>query len=339
MMSIYLRMIYLKNKLTKKILLFLLIEIIITGITFPFYLFYGPFHKVRDMIVGISMSTGNHQYIAKLFFSDEEIQEILNNEEEQLNNEEATFTMGSAEVETNNNDIERININTNKFDGIALIIKDPKRVKVGYSSKLGKVGETVSVIAERYGAIAAINGGGYSDVSPNGNSGGTGGKPLGILISNGKVLNSNSSDNNDKVSSTFGIDENGIMFVGSASVNELINMGIKEAISFSPTLIVNGEPSISETTLFGINPRTAIGQKADGSIILLVIDGRQGLKLGANLSEVQEIMIKLGAINAICLDGGGSSAMYYEGEIINNPSCVTGERYIPDIIYVMEQEN
>lgn len=324
-------MVQLKNKLIKRVLLFLIIELVVTIIICPFYIMYGPFTKVRDMIVGISMATGNHQYIARLFFDDEEINKILSKENEEIASDEAIYTMSNnvQQIDAVNNDIERININTNKFDGIALIVKDPKRVKVGYSSKLFKTGETVSTMAKRYNAVAAINGGGYSDVSEGGSSGGTGGIPLGTLISNGKLLNTN-----DNLSASFGIDENGTMYVGEYTSNELINMGVKEGVSFSPTLVINGKPYISETTLYGINPRTAIGQKADGSIILLVIDGRQGLKLGASLLELQEIIIKLGAVNAISLDGGGSTAMYYEGDIINNPSCVTGERYIPDIIYV-----
>ena len=290
---------------------------------------------IRNMLVEMSMSTGNYQFIAKMFLSDNEINEIINNKSKMINNNESTQVLAPIEYETTDSDIERIDISTNKFDGIALVIKDPKRVKVGYSENLGVVGETVSYMANRYNAIAAINGGGYKDVSSSGLSGGTGGEPLGILISNGEVLSpKNKDDYYKEESSVFSINSNGELYVGQATVNDLINMDSQHAISFSPTLVVNGNPYISETTLYGINPRTAIGQKEDGSIILLVIDGRQGFKFGATLEEVQEVMLSLGAFNAMCLDGGGSTAMYYDGEIINNPSNLAGERCVPDIIYV-----
>lgn len=324
-----------KKKLKlKSIGIFIVLTLIFTLITFPLYVFYGPFKDVRNMLVEMSMSTGNYQFIAKIFLSDEEIDKIINKKGKEIN-KEATEVLAPIEYETTNSDIERIDISTNKFDGIALIVKDPTRVKVGYSSKLGTVGETVSSMASKYEAIAAINGGGYNDVSTSGYSGGTGGIPLGILISKGQILYpKNQEEYYKEESSVFAINSKGELYVGQASVNDLINMDCQHAISFSPSLIVNGEPYISETTLYGINPRTAIGQKEDGSIILLVIDGRQGFKFGATLEEVQEVMLSLGAVNAMCLDGGGSTAMYYDGDIINNPSNLAGERCVPDIVYV-----
>ena len=318
--------------------MFFLFEGIFTAIVFPFYTFYGPFTKVRDMLVGSAMSTGNYQFVAKMFFSTEEIDNILkeeNKKDNEVNDELVVAAIEPVEIEYNDVPIEKIDISTDKFNGVALIIKDPTKVKVGYSSKFGQAGETVTEMARRYNALAAINGGGYSDVSPTGKTGGTGGVPLGIIISNGQVVfPTDKGKYYEEQACVFSIDDKGKMYVGPASVNNLIEKNVKEAISFSPTLIVNGQPYISENSLGGLNPRTAIGQRKDDSIIFLVIDGRQGLKLGATLKDVQNIMLKLEAINAMCLDGGGSSAMYYEEEIINNPSSVTGERAIPDIIYV-----
>lgn len=325
-----------KSKL-KGFLLFTCVGIIFTAITFPLYIFYGPFKDVRDLLVGISMSTGNYQFVAKMFFSDEKIAEILNAQGEEANNNVKLFTSVQEQdyEDEGDEDIIRKDISDSKYDGIALIIKDPTRVKVGYSSRIGEVGETVSDMAAKYGAVAAVNGGGYLDVSSDGN----GGIPLGILISDGEVINPKDESeyyisNKEHKPVVFSINSNGELFVGQASVSDLLEMDSQQAISFEPTLVVDGEPYISQTTLHGLNPRTAIGQRADGSIILLVIDGRQGLKLGATLQDVQSIMLQLGAVNAMCLDGGGSTAMYYNGEIINNPSNLTGERCVPDIIYV-----
>lgn len=328
-----------KKKINIKIMIaFLLFEGIFTAIVFPFYTFYGPFTKVRDMLVASSMSTGNYQFVAKMFFSEQEINNMMkeeNKKDNEYSEEAVVAVMEPVAIEYNDVPIEKIDISTDKFDGIALIAKDPSKVKVGYSSKFGEAGETVSEMARGYKAIAAINGGGYSDVSPTGRTGGTGGTPLGLIISNGEVVfPTEKGKYYEEQSCVFGIDDKGKMYVGPASVNTLIEKNIKEAISFAPSLIVNGEPYISDNSLGGLNPRTAIGQRKDDSIILLVIDGRQGLKFGATLKDVQNIMVQLEAVNAMCLDGGGSSAMYYGDEIINNPSSVTGERAIPDIIYV-----
>jgi exopolysaccharide biosynthesis protein len=319
----------------KKILLCLIFEVVFTAIVFPFYTFYGPFEKVRDMLVGLSMSTGNYQFIAKTFFSTDEINNILEDENDKNNQETALAAVSTVEIEDNDVPIEKINISTDKYDGVALIIKDPSKVKVGYSSILGESGETVSEMAVRYNAVAAINGGGYSDVSPTGKTGGTGGNPLGLIISNGEVIfPKDKGKYSQQENCVFGIDDKGKMFVGAASVNSLLEKNVREAISFGPTLIVNGEPYISDNSLGGLNPRTAIGQRADNSIILLAIDGRQGIKLGATLRDIQKIMVELQAVNAMCMDGGGSTAMYYKDELINNPSSVTGERAVPDMIYV-----
>lgn len=331
-----------KKKKLKISIFFLVVFVVVSTITFPLYVFYGPFKDVRDMVVGLSMSTTHYQFVAKMFFSDKEIENILNKANKQNNIEKnanisktAVEAIAPIDIDETNSDIETIEVNTNKFNGTAIIVKDPTRVKIGYSKKLGEVGETVSAMADRYGAIAAINGGGYKDISNVGYSGGNGGLPIGILISEGKILSPNKSTDYSKVeSAVFAIDNSGKVFVGEASAQDLIDKGYMEAISFSPTLVVNGKPYISETTLHGINPRTAIGQREDGSIIMLVIDGRRGLKFGATLEQIQEVMLSLGAVNAMCLDGGGSSVMYYDGEVINTPSNLTGERCVPDIIYV-----
>lgn len=108
-----------------------------------------------------------------------------------------------------------------------------------------------------------------------------------------------------------------------------------EAVSFDKTMIVNGKKTIkSGDGGGGIAPRTAIGQRKDGSILLLIIDGRQASSIGATYREVQDIMYEYGAYNAANLDGGSSSTMYYDGEVINNPCDALGERSIPTIFYV-----
>ena len=328
-------------RIVKKVAIFFAFEIIFTAIVFPCYIFYGPFTKVRNIIVSTSMATMNHQYIAKTFLSKAKIDEILKFDAKANNPTTTTNTVIQQNINTiqtskEDNSTEVIELQGKKFHGKAIIIHDPYKVKVGYSSQLLTIGETTSTIASRNNAIAAINGGGFYDISPDGKVGsGIGGVPIGIVMSEGNLIYPTKNVNlNEKMPCTMAINNEGHLIVGGPySINDLMKMNVKEALSFSPTLVVNGTPYISETTVMGVNPRTAIGQRKNGDIIFLTIDGRQAFELGASLKDVQGVMLELKAENAMCLDGGSSTTMYYKDEIINKPSNMLGERSMPTIIY------
>jgi exopolysaccharide biosynthesis protein len=101
-----------------------------------------------------------------------------------------------------------------------------------------------------------------------------------------------------------------------------------------PNIVINGIRQVKNKMEDGLNPRTAVGQKQDGTIILLVIDGRKITSPGASLYDVQEIMMERGAVNAGALDGGYSSTMYYKGNVINSPNAWDGERTVATAFYV-----
>lgn len=323
-----------KTSIWKILLGFLIFELIFTGVTAPLIIFHGPFNNVKRTIVGAAMTTLTHQYIAKAFLSDEEINKILSENAvetiEQDNKQPIKF------VNKHDSSIEREEISDGrKFRGYMLIIHDPSRVKVGCSKQLGKQGEMTSQIARDNNAVAAINGGGFTD-SASGDSKwtGTGGKPVGVLISNGTVKYNDVSDETTKVD-VMAMTKNGVLLVGPHSLSEMNELGVTEAISFGPAIVVNGKGTIkSGDGGWGIAPRTAIGQRKDGSILFMVIDGRQTSSVGATLKDVQNIMLQYGAINATNLDGGSSSTMYYEGDVINNPCDPLGERSVPSVVYV-----
>lgn len=323
-----------KTPIWKTIIVFLVFELIFTGVTAPLLIFYGPFQNVKKTVVGAAMTTLSHQFIAKFFLSDAEINKILG--ENSIDNlEQGDVTQ--LKFENNHDDsIEREEISDGKkFKGYILIVHDPTRVKVGYSKKLGVEGEMTSQIAKDNKAVAAINAGGFID-SSSGDSKwtGTGGKPVGIIMSNGKVLYNDINDPDSK-NDVVAITKNGVLLVGAHSLNEMTSLGVTDAISFSPALVVDGKGTIkSGDGGWGIAPRTAIGQRKDGSILFLVIDGRQTSSLGATLKDVQNIMLQYGAINATNLDGGSSSTMYYDGDILNNPCDPLGERSVPSAFYV-----
>jgi exopolysaccharide biosynthesis protein len=326
-----------KKHILRNILMFFAFEFVFTAITAPFIVFRGPFENVKRTVVGAAMTTLKHQYIAKAFLSDSEIKEILGKSEIDSTRQQNVNSLSSF---ANNHDdsIEREDISDGtKFKGYMLIVHDPTRVKVGYSKKLGVAGELTSNIAKDNNAVAAINGGGFTDSSSKDSEWtGTGGEPVGLLMSNGKILHNDEKDNNKK-QEVMAITKEGQLLVGYHSLNELKELDVTEAISFGPALVINGEGTIkSGDGNWGIAPRTAIGQRKDGAILMLVIDGRQTTSVGASLRDVQNIMIKYGAVNATNLDGGSSSTMYYKGKVINNPCDPLGERSVPSAIYVAQ---
>lgn len=316
----------------KAFAVFMIFELIFTALTAPLSVFYGPFMNVKRTVVGAAMTTLSHQYIAKVFLSDDKINDILKEQTvesiEQKNN-------GDVKIKgKHDTSIERFDVSSGKFKGYMLVINDPTRVKVGYTKKLGREGQLTSQIAKDNNAVAAINGGGFTDNSSDGMWTGTGGQPTGIIMSNGQIV-SNDIKSEDEKRDVVALTKKGLLLVGAYSLNDMRKLEVAEAISFGPALVVNGQPTIkSGDGGWGIAPRTAIGQRADGSILLLVIDGRQVRSLGATLKEVQDVMLEYGAVNASNLDGGSSATMYYRNEVINNPCDSLGERAVPSVIYV-----
>ncbi|MBE6063301.1 MAG: exopolysaccharide biosynthesis protein [Clostridium butyricum] len=325
-----------KKKIPRKTLVaFFAFEIMFTICTAPFMLLYGPFENAKSTYVGAAMTSMSHQYLATWFLSDEKIDKILGTNESTGDGIDETTNVSQIKIPTVKDEtIEFYELTDNpKFKGYYLVVKDPTRVKVGYTSKLNVEGETTSQIAERNDAIAAINGGGFTDKSSNAKWTGNGGFPSGIIMTGGEVIFDDLGAGNK--TDLFGITKKGVMVVGKYSVDELKNMDIQEALSFEPSLVINGKMTpMSGDGGWGIAPRTVIGQREDGAIIMLVIDGRGVGSLGATLKEVQEIIFKLGAVNAINLDGGKSTTLYYDDEVRNTPSYSMGERTIPTAVIV-----
>ncbi len=219
-----------------------------------------------------------------------------------------------------NDGIEIVNITGQNYRGIMMIVDDPMRIFVGTPKSFGGAGLTLMEMCETYDALAGVNGGGFYD--PDGT--GTGGIPDGLVICEGEVLYGYSGSRY----SCIGFDSKGILHVGNMTPTEAVEADIQWAVSFGPVLISNGNISSDDILASGVNPRTAIGQRADGAVLLLVVDGRQLDSLGATYADLAEIMSEFGAVNAANLDGGSSTMMVYEGEIINVCASVGGPRPI-----------
>ncbi|MEG1009170.1 MAG: phosphodiester glycosidase family protein [Clostridia bacterium] len=307
--------------------LFILFQIIYMPILGVGLIFYGPFTSIRDTIVTTAMTTMTHQYFATLFLSDEKIAEILEKNRPEVIHEEQK--LDDIKIDENHKEgIELVDVSTKTFKGHLLIINDPSRVKLAVTPKLGKVGATTSQIVEHYDAIGGINAGGFADGAYI-----TGGVPTGIAVVD-SVLKSDVSNNSQH--SIVGIDTNNKMILSrSMSYNEIKRKNIRDAVTFGPIIILNGNPTIrSGDGGWGIQPRTAIGQRKDGAILMLVADGRQADSLGATLKNVQDIFLKYNAYNAYNLDGGASTSMVYDGKVVNKPSDIMGERYVPSAFII-----
>ncbi len=314
----------------RRLLFFLLFQFVFACIAMPFYVFYGPFDEVKRTIVGASMNTLTHQYIAEFFLSDKAIVELMGGSFAVDPTEQGEQLQKLEIGNKHDKKIEVYNIDGGDFVGKLMVVYDPTRIIAGYSSRLPDSGQTTSQIAKNNGGIGGINAGGFLDRGWTG----TGGTPLGFIVHNGEVVYNQIEDENVK-QETVAFTKEGMLIVGKHSMTQLKEYGIKEGVSFGPPLVVNGKPTITKGDGgWGIAPRTAIGQRETGEVLLLVVDGRTLESLGATLRDVQDILLEYGAFNAANLDGGSSATMYFNGKVINKPSDKLGERTVPTAFIV-----
>lgn len=318
------------KKTLKAIALFLIFQIIYIPLLSIVLIYYGPFINTRDMIVTTAMTTMSHQYFATWFLSKEKIDEILAKNRPQENIEDQSLSaidIGSGISAEDMNGIELKDISNDSYTGKLLIVNDPSRVKLVSSPRLGTSGATTSQIVAENDAVAGINAGGFQDDAL-----GTGGKPAGLVIEDGKLRTTNTGASYSLV----GMDKDNKMIVSnSMTYSKCQQLNLRCAVSFGPVIIINGNATIkSGTGGWGLQPRTAIAQRKDGAILMLVIDGRQKGSLGATLRQVQDILLDNGAYNAFNLDGGASTTMVYNGNVVNSPSDILGERYVPNAFIV-----
>ena len=292
----------------------------------------GPSVHARDLLISSFNGTSALKFVPKMFFSESELAEIDNNNSI-ISPDDITdvnlvkVNEKKSDPAFDKNKIEVVEVKGGTYKGLMMIINDPSRVYVGTSGEFGdgNKGCTVMEMIKRDGCIAGANGGGFEDSGGTG----TGGIPIGVVISNGELKYSS-----PVVCDIMGIDKDNKLVVGKMTTQEAIDRNLRDAVSFGPLLIVNGTPAKVTGTAGGVNPRTAIGQRADGAILLLVIDGRQANSLGATYSDLIDVFLQFGAVNAGNLDGGSSSHLIYKGEIISTCSSLYGPRNIPTSILV-----
>lgn len=319
-----------------KILLVVLILALI-GIMSLLFLLYGPWSGFRDWLITTAMSSMRHQYLATWFYDDKTIQECLNKNKvvevsgvtdentieivDYDKKEEVVYAneyeRQILEKDENNNDYKIIKIDGgNDYEGYMAVIYDPSRIEVATSSYIGRSGEYLTDISKKNNALVAINGGGFIDE----NNKGSGATPLGITMSKGKLLS-----NSGGTFGLIGFNNENKLLLGKITSTQAKQRGIRDCVSFGPYLILNGEKSqIYGNGGWGKAPRTAIGQRADGIVLFLVLDGNRTLGKGATIKDMIEIFERYGAINASNLDGGTSTSMTVKGKTVNNPTNLSG---------------
>lgn len=310
-----------------------LLIVLVVNIMVIIYMFCnGPSMAARDLFVTTMLETGQLKFVVSLFLDEEQIQEaVSHNSLTELNEELDTelITIKSAtmeeaqETEEVQKDIAIEEISGRTFFAKMLIVKDPSRVRIGTTYPWGAYGKELGEIVDGYDALAGVNGGLYQS------TGNTGGYPCGIVVSQGEIQYNNCSSINGLF--LVGFNEDDILLIkdlrgmSNAQVEQLVQEEkVRDAIVFQEEssdannhfvpLLINGEARQADGLGSGANPRTAIGQRADGTVLLLVTDGRgTSGHLGATATDLIQIMQEYGAVNAANIDGGSSSSMYFDG--------------------------
>ena len=298
----------------------------ITGLSIFLFLFYGPWPGFRNFWITSAMTTMSHKYLATWFYSDETIQKVLENNKiievgevtdpdlikfKKYNGSMLIFkNKYEKEILTKDkgNDLYKIiNVSGKTYQGFLVAIYDPSKVKVAVSSNVGRTGQYATKMASDNKAILAVNGGGFANAPGDT----TGGRPTGVTISNGKVITDNTYSSDAQSGGLIGMTtDNKLVLIKNATASKAKQMNVRDGVSWGPFLIVNGKKSfIKGNGGWGYAARTAIGQRQDGIILLLVVDSNSTRTKGASMTDLTEIMSNYGAVNAANLDGGTSSVM------------------------------
>lgn len=306
---------------------------------------YGPISYFRDLLITTAMTTKSHHYLAKTLYDDKTIYEVIDSnymEEVNENTDLAAININKIEEKTeydsiyeeqilsrNPDDVYKIiPLSGIGYKGYLVAIYDPSRIELATSRYFGTRGEMLQNMARNEGALIAINAGGFADAGGVGN----GGIPTGTVIRDSQIIYQ--GPQTGWSGGIVGFTKDNILMLTKGTAKQAIEAGIEDAVEFGPFLIVNGKRSIAKGNGgYGISSRTAIGQRQDGIVLFVIIDGRQpGYSLGISMSELTDIFVRYKAYNAVNLDGGASSSLVENGKLISKPCAysVTGERWIPN---------
>lgn len=333
----------------KVIFFTVLVSIYMIGCSSFLFILYGPYDNFKTWLITTAMATMNHQHYCKWFYNIDEINKVLASnsvgrsesdtdpglitfeEEEKYANEYEKAVLQRAEDAI----YKIIEFEVNGCDAYLAVIYDASKISVGISKNIGRSGQYIYDMAREQEAILAINGGGFYD--PNYNSNGA--NPIGVTIADGKIITDEPYDSMN--GGIIGFDlENRLVLLRDATAKDAISYGLRDAVTMGPFLIVNGKMAdIKGNGGWGYGARTAIGQRKDGIVLMLVVDSNEFRTKGASIKDLAVIMEQYGAVNAANLDGGTSSALVINNKIINDPinsALQHKTRGIPTIFKVVD---
>ena len=329
-----------KKKIYKTTILFIILDLIVA---WCFYMMYGPWDYVRNLYVTTAMQTMNHQYLAKIFYNEEQISKIqsnnyivtidedVNTEEIDISTEEKTEYKDEYEEELftreNPDDAYKvINVKVSNAKGYLVAIYEPEKVKLLRTKKFnaGRYGERVVDMCKRYGGSVCINAGGFANGLDNGSD-----IPQGYVIDEGEVVWPETPS--DYLGNIIGITNEGkLKLMSNVTGSEAVQSGIKYGVEFGPFLIINGKSITIQGMPYGVANKCVIAQRQDGLMMFLVTEGESYID-GASLQDVLDVLEKYGAYNAANLDGGQSTSLVVENKLINSPNYLAkkqGGRYV-----------
>jgi len=287
--------------------------------------FNGPSPAAQEVLTMSLIEASATKWVPALFIGEERVAEIRANVSAELPDEltdTSQVVIQKGNVLTSTNDewanypdgirIERYAGDT--YNAHIMIIRDPSQVYMGTSSEKFSVnipGKRITEMMEANpDAIAAINAGAFFDDGTA--SASVGSYPLGVVVSEGDVVWTQGKQ--PGLEGFAGFNEDDILVVSKKNLSqkEAENQGIRDGCCFGPVLLMNGEVNMEAyNNNSGFNPRTAIGQRKDGAVIFVCIDGRQAGSLGGTYADIIDIMVEYKAYNACNMDGGSSSVMMY----------------------------
>lgn len=261
-----------------------------------------------------------------------------NNTERQTIEETGTIEGKQAVVTKNSYESEDISINiTTKYEYNTKIyiadvtVSDVSFLRAGLANGVfgRNIKETTSDIAKENNAIFAINGDFY------------GFRDSGPVIRNGVLYRSNKRSGSNDVLAVYNDGSFVTMKEENVDAQNLLDSGVLQLFSFGPTLVDNGQISVSANQeveqSMNSNPRTAIGMISPLHYVFVVSDGRTSESAGLSLAQLAAVMQDAGCQCAYNLDGGGSSTMWFMGDVVNNPTTngnSISERKVSDIVYI-----
>ena len=317
-------------------------------------IFNGPSPNARDRLTMSMRESSGMKWFPAIFLGEEKVAEIEKEVEatlpaEMSDNAQIKIDLDSAvdgagdEWEGHPDGIILDYISGDTYNAYVMVIRDPSRVYQATSTKNYShdiPGVRITQAIETEGAIAAINAGAFFDdgtANPI-----VGSVPCGLVLAGGEVV---FNGHHDMVPQKgfVGFNKDNILVVAqSMTATKALELGIRDGCEFGPVLIMNGivnEEAYNEPS--GLNPRTCIGQRADGAVIFLCIEGRAVTSLGATYADCIDIMVEYGAVNACNLDGGSSTVMLYrdpetgKASMVNNYSLLQEEpRRMPTFFMV-----